>query len=508
MNLNKLLKNSNSTLTIIIVIGILIVVNFFAYQIFYRFDLTQNKDYSISKVSKKTVGQLDDIVNVKVYFSDNLPSQYINLRQEVGDILDEYANYSGGKIHIEFVDPSDDKDLQQKLYLKGIPELQFNVLEKDKYQVVNGYLGMAVEYGDKTEAIPVVENTRNLEYDITLAIKKATSQVKPAVGYVKSNSTLKPDSEITVVYKRLQEIYDVREIDLSAEETPVDIKTLIIAGPKEKFGEKALKEIDKFLMQGGSLLVLVDGVKVGDGLVASANETELDGLLEKYGVKLNHDLVLDVSSGIASFNQGFVTFSTNYPFWPKIISAGFDKENVSVAKLEGVIMPWASSLDILTDKIAQDNKISYLMKTTENSWTQEENYNLNPQQMYAGVKNTGSKTLAVSIFGKFKSAYGDASADSGRLIVAGDSDFLSDGFARQAPDNIILFQNLVDSLSLGEDLISIRSKGITERPIKQMEEGKKAIIRYSNIFGLTLVVVAFGLIRYFLRRRARFEDEM
>ena len=249
MNLTKksnILKNTNSTLTVIIVIGILAVVNFFAYQIFYRWDLTQNKDYSISKVSKKTVGQLDDIVNIKVYFSENLPSQYINLRQEVGDILDEYANYSGGKIHVEFIDPSDDKDLQQKLYLMGIPQLQFNVLEKDKYQVVNGYLGMAIQYGDRTEAIPVVEDTRNLEYDITLAIKKAISKAKPIVGYVTSNSTLKPDSEITVAYKKLQEMYDVREINLSAAEAPADIKTLIIAGPKEKFEEKALKEIDKF----------------------------------------------------------------------------------------------------------------------------------------------------------------------------------------------------------------------------------------------------------------------
>jgi ABC-type uncharacterized transport system involved in gliding motility auxiliary subunit len=353
-----------------------------------------------------------------------------------------------------------------------------------------------------------VEDTRNLEYDITLAIKKAISKARPAVGYVTSYSTLKPDSEITVAYKKLQEMYEVREINLSAEEAPADLKTLIIAGPKEKFEEKALKEIDKFLMRGGSLLVLADGVKVGDGLVASKNDTGLDSILEKYGVKLNHNLVLDVSSGIASFNQGFVTFSTNYPFWPKIISAGFDKENVSVAKLEGVIMPWASSVDILTAQIPQDNKISYLIKTTKNSWTQEENYDLNPQQMYSGAQNTGAKTLAVSIFGKFQSAYGNGSTDSGRLIVAGDSDFVADGFARQAPDNIIFFQNLVDSLSLDEDLISIRSKGISERPIKQKEEGEKAIIRYSNIFGLTLVVVAFGLIRYFLRRRTRFAGEI
>jgi len=86
MKFKKLLKNSDFGIAVIIIIGILVVVNFFSYQIFYRWDLTDNKDYSISKASKKTVQNLDDIVNVKVYFSRNLPSQYITLEQEVGDI--------------------------------------------------------------------------------------------------------------------------------------------------------------------------------------------------------------------------------------------------------------------------------------------------------------------------------------------------------------------------------------------------------------------------------------
>ena len=86
MNLNNFFKKTNLSLTIIIVIGILAVLNFFSYNIFYRFDLTQNKDYSLSKTSKLSAADLKDIINIKVYFSANLPSQFLNLRQEVGDI--------------------------------------------------------------------------------------------------------------------------------------------------------------------------------------------------------------------------------------------------------------------------------------------------------------------------------------------------------------------------------------------------------------------------------------
>src|SRR3989339_853161 len=162
---NKKIKKTDLSITIILFIGIIAVLNFFAYQIFYRWDLTQNKIYSISKVSKKTVGELDDIVNIKAYFSDNLPGQVLNLKQEVADILDEYAAFSNGKIKVEFIAPDSDEETQKELYAAGIPQLTFQVYEKDQVQLVNGYMGIAISHGDKTEAIPAIkENTSDLEY--------------------------------------------------------------------------------------------------------------------------------------------------------------------------------------------------------------------------------------------------------------------------------------------------------------------------------------------------------
>lgn len=510
MRLNKkLIKKANLGITVIIIIGILAVANFFSYQIFFRWDLTQNKDYSISKASKNTVGELDDVVNIKAYFSEELPSQYITLRQEVGDILEEYANYSNGKINVEFIDPGDDEDLKSELYMIGIPELQFNVVEKDKFEIAKGYIGIAVEYGGKTEAIPVVQSTQNLEYQITLAIKKVTSAEMATIGFVISNSTADIETEISAAYGELEKLYQIKDVDLSLDENvPFDVNTLIILGPRETFNENQLKAIDAFLMRGGSLLIAADGVNIGEGLMASANNTGLDGLLENYGVILNNDLVLDTSSAMASFTQGFMAFSTNYPFWPKILPSGFDQDNAAVAKLESLIMPWASSVEILEDKINENNKVSYLSVTSKNSWTQQDNFNLNPQQAFSPSQNKGSKVLAASIIGKFTSPYENGSTDSGRLIVVGDSDFIKDSFLRNMPDNLIFFQNLVDSLSLDEDLINIRSKGISERPIKELSDSAKAAVRYLNIFGVTIIVIAFGMLRYYIRKRSRFMDEL
>ncbi|MFH1522925.1 MAG: GldG family protein [Patescibacteria group bacterium] len=507
MNLKKYLKSTDLGITVLIIAGILVVLNFFSYQIFYRWDLTQNKDYSISKVSKRAVGELEDIVNIKVYFSNDLPNQLITLKQEVGDILDEYQNYSNGNIRVEFINPEEIGE--QELLAKGIPALQFNVLEKDKYQVVKGYLGIIVEYGGKKEVLPIVQNTDNFEYQVTLAIKKVTSEDTITIGYIVSNGASDLENELSIANKKLQELYEVRPIDLStAKEVAQDINTLLIVGPKEEFSEEQLKMIDSFLMRGGSLLLMVDGVKVEEGLFASSNDLNLDNLLEAYGVKLNHDLVLDTSSGMASFYSGFITFSINYPLWPKIIKQGFDQDNAIVSKLESITLPWSSSVDILTDKQDESNRISYLAKTTNRAWRQTESYDLNPQQQFIPANDSKQYSLAISVAGTFNSAFGQERTDSGKLIIVGDSDFISDNFLQQPGDNLVFFQNLVDSLSLDEDLINIRSKGVSDRPIKEITDGQKTLARYFNVFGLTLIVIIFGMIRYFIRRRRRFVDEI
>jgi len=505
MNLNEFFKKINLSITIVIVIGILAVLNFFSYNIFYRFDLTQNKDYSLSAASKKTAADLKDIVNVKAYFSSELPPQLINLKQEVGDILDEYVNYSGGKIKVEFIDPKDDEATQRDLYMAGIPQLQFNVMEKDKYQVVNGYLGMVFSYGGKIQSIPVIEDTNNLEYQITSNIKKLTSEKIANIGFWQGNGAADVGEDVSAAYKKLSEIYNVLTVNYSADKKITDdLDTLIIVGPKSKFNDAEFKALDSFLIKGGSLVVLADGVAVGSNLSADKNDIGLDKILSAYGVKLNKNLVLDGNNGLATFNQGFMSFTLNYPYWPKVINSGFDQNNPAVAKLESLVLPWASSIDVISDKTS-GLSISYLAQSSDQALAVSDNFQLSPQAQISGGSK-GKFNLAVSLAGQFKSAFGGAGSEPGNLIIIGDGDFVNDNFLRNYPDNLLFFQNMVDGLSFGNDLIAIRAKGITERPIKEFGEPAKAALRYGNIFGLTAVVVLFGLIRYYLRRRIKREE--
>ena len=505
----KTKKNTDLGITVIIIIGILGVLNFFSYQIFYRWDITQNKDYSISSASKRLSSDLDDLVKMKAYFSNELPNEFISLPQDVKDILDEYANYSSGKLQYEFIDPTENEELEREALGLGIPTLQFNVFEKDKAQIVKGYLGLVIQHGDKTEIIPVVESTRNLEYQISLALKKVTSSDSPIVGLVTSHGVKSTDNDIPKAHETLSQLYEVRLIDLAT--TPdisLDLKTLVIPGPTNVFSEDELKSIDSFVTRGGSLLVLADGVKIENGLMTNPNETNIGTLLELYGVRVNKDLILDTSASMASFTSGFFQFSLPYPYWPKIIQEGFDQENAAVSSLELAVLPWTSSLDIINEKISEGTAIKELIKTTSEAWRQTENFNLNPQQTFRPSGEQKQYVLAALVSGKIKSAYGEESAEDGRIIVVSDSDFITDRIVANSPDNLILFQNLVDSLSLDEDLINIRSKGISERPIKELEDSDKMSIRYLNVFGLTIAVLVFGLVRYYIRKKSRFVDEL
>lgn len=501
--ITKWQKQASFGLNILLVVGVIAALNFFSYQLFHRFDLTSNKNYSLSSASKELAGNLPDIINIKVYFSGNLPSQYSGLRQEVLDLLDEYQNYSKGRVKVQVIDPLKDKEVLSELRSKGIPEVQFNVLEKDKYQVVNGYMGMVISYGDKSEVVPVLQDVSNFEYLVSSDIKKLISEEPIVIGVLAGHDTIDWEKESTRADKALKELYQVQTVDLKTEKTiPSSIKALIIAGPKEKFNKDELKAIDKFVMGGGSLLLLVDGVKIDNGLAASKNELGMEELLSGYGITLNKDLVLDVASGMASFNQGFMTFNIEYPFWPKVTN-GLDKGNPIVSRLQSIVLPWASSISI-SQEAATQNQVTYLAKTTNRAWHVTSNFNLRPDQV-PSADSADQYTLAAAVQGNLKSPFDQGSTDKARIIVVGDSDFLKDGLL-DTGDNLSFFQNMVDYLGLDEQLIGIRAKAISSHPLtEQLSDGAKIAVRYGNIFGITLIAVGFGLYRYYARRRTKRE---
>lgn len=250
-------------------------------------------------------------------------------------------------------------------------------------------------------------------------------------------------------------------------------------------------------MKGGSLVLLVDGVNIEEGLAATPNDTGINELVNNYGLHLNKNVVLDESSGRVSFSSGMYTYQSRYPPWVKILPDNFNKDNAAVADLESVTLPWPGSIDI-TGTTTEEHTV--LVRSSENSWTQENNYDLAPDTQFS-PEDIGQHDLAVIASGELNSAYSDQSTEQGKVVLVGDSDFVQERFLNQQRDNLVLFQNLVDSVTLDEDLIKIRSKEVSDRPLENISPIAQSTLKYLNIFGLPAVVVIFGLIRYYTRKR-------
>ena len=525
---------SNTLVLILVVFAILAAISFLSSRRFVRADLTDDKRYTISSSTKNVLKRLDDVVTINAYFSRE-PAQIAQIRRDVRDVLDEYRAFSN-KLQIDVIDPSDDEGEKNKLQFMGIPELQVNVFEKDKMQVANVYMGLAVIYEDKKEILPVVRNTFTLEYDLTSAILKVTRTEEKTVGFLSGHNELDIDDpqRFGEMRRELGKQYNVKKVPIDGgKEIDGDVATLVVAGPKQSLTEREKYEIDQFIMGGGRAIFLVDSIHIPEGsLQANPLTTGLNDLLEHYGVRLGNDLVQDISQGQLSYTQGYFRVTSDYPYFVRIlkqfrfrsgeISKGLSDDSIVTSQLESLTLNWASSLELLSNEEDGIETIA-LAKTTGESWTVQSPYDIAPNaQLRPPSSARKSHTVAASLSGVFKSFYADkdippaldeaqtetpasedrttkTESDPTQIVVVGNSAFLQFG----GQNELTFFFNTIDWLTLGDDLIHIRSHGVTDRPLKEVSEGEKLFLKFANIAGVPIVAIAFGLIRYLLRRRAK-----
>ncbi len=560
METQKVKNRTELIVYILVILGLVAVVNYFGVRWFKRIDMTEDKQYSVSTATKKVLKGLDDIINIKVFFSKDLPPHLHKTVTDVKDLLSEYQAYAGKNLLVSWEDPAENEDTKNLAKSLGIPEVQLQTFEKDRQQVMNGYLGIAVLFEDKKEALPVVQNLQNLEYDLTMAIMKVSRSAEPHVGVLKLDTMpeLPPQYQKQMdmsgtTQKKLEQLitalkntYKVTVVDVSKGE-PIDstIKTLIVPGI-ENLKSRKLFEIDQFFMKGGNLIMLADAMEVQFkyGIRAMQQESKAFDMLENYGVRVEKSLVLDASCGQVTVPQNYGPFKMNvavpYPYFVRIGKSGFNTANPAVAPLSEVVTPWASPLTLLVDKAdstGADQKVTatVLAHSSEKSWTARNPMDLNPQQKWDLPPESDMKlqNLMVYLNGSFKSFFDgkkmppvketsaddtmaqinlnpadDASReivpsnDDGHLVVIGDADLVSGQNA--TPNNVSLLLNLVDWLSLDNNLIAIRTRTMKDRTMNAdlLQEGssKPNLIRIVNILLMPVILVVVGLLIYMKRR--------
>ncbi|MCK5466365.1 GldG family protein [Candidatus Parcubacteria bacterium] len=484
-----------------------------ASQKSFYFDLTEEKIYTTSEATRNILKNLEEKVEVNFYISKDLPQDVAGVKTQLIDFMNQYQDIAGASLKVSYLEPENTPEKVRELAEKGIPQIQFNVIEKDKYEVKQGFFGVEItsesENGIKREAIPIIQSIDSWEYDFISAVFSVSQEKKELVAFLQGHG------EKILQIPDLIKSYDILEVKIesaeeqkgfyvektmsSEEDTEEATKTfvypitLIIAGPMMEISTEEISVLDDFIRNGGNLIVLSEAVNpnLQGNLEAQLVENNLNELTKKYGIEINNNLVYDKSNFNITYQQGFFSVSKPYPFWLKLVSENFG-DHPALSNIQSIMFPWASSLTLSENN---DYFVRSILSSTNQGETASENYNLLPDG-YLSFASGSKKTVAAVSQPK------NENSKSGSLFVIGDSDFVSSNFIRQVPDNEIFFVNLIDSVSNSANLASIRSKNIVDRPIKDLEESEKNYWKFVAIFAGAILIDVYGIFRIMKRRKS------
>ncbi|HSQ34526.1 MAG TPA: Gldg family protein, partial [Candidatus Binatia bacterium] len=162
-----------------------LLLNLVGASLFLRVDLTRDRLYSLSPISKQTVSNLSEPLTIHVFFTRNLPAPHNNTERYLEDLLKEYAVAANRFFNYRFHDVSAQDEPQGQAVNKnqelanhyGIYPVQIQKIEKDEVKFQKAYMGMALIYGDTVERIPTIAGSEGLEYKITTVIQKMNQKI-------------------------------------------------------------------------------------------------------------------------------------------------------------------------------------------------------------------------------------------------------------------------------------------------------------------------------------------
>ena len=475
-----------------LVIGIVIFIDLLSYEFFTRFDFTENHQYTLSNATKNILKNLDEPVTIKAYFSKDLPPNIASTRRDFKDLLIEYANRSKGKLIYDIVDPNKNEDIEKEAIQDGVQPVLINVREKDQMKQQKAYLGAVIKMGDSKEVIPFMQSGSPMEYLLSSAIKKLSIKDKPVLGYLQGNGEPGLD-QLPQVQSQLEVLYNIQPVQLNDSTVfPDKMKTLAIVMPTDSFTRGELNILDDFLSKGNNLFIAIKRVNSNlQTLQGTAQNTLLESWLSQKGIQVKPSYVVDANCGSINVQQqqGVFRYMTQvrFPYLP-IVSKFAD--HPAVKGLEAVILPFASPIEYTGDSTVKFIPLAY---SSDKSAELPAPLMFNIQKQW-GPSDLNQKNivLAAAFTGKF-----NGSSQPSKMVVIGNGDFAVSQSKQQKvqDDNVSLFVNSIDWLSDDTGLIELRTKGITSRPINDLEDSTKTLLKYLNFFLPIVLIILYGIFR-------------
>jgi len=337
MSRRKQIKRE-SLVRLMIYICIIILVNYLSSFLFYRFDLTAEKRFSLSATTKKILKGLDDVVYIKVYLEGALPAGFMRLHNSAREMLDEFKVYGKDMIDYEFINPGADKDpavrrqVMNSLYEAGLQPTNLQVKEKEggtSQKII--FPGAILSYKGVDVPVNLLENNPLLYWEVNLnnsiqalefkfinMIRNMSSDTVEKIAFIEGHGEL-DQYQTGDITRELANYYQVDRGVIGGVYGCLDrYEAVIIAKPVKPFSEADKFVIDQYLMHGGKLLWLIDPVQVNtDSLVTGTTYAlyfplNIEDQLFRYGVRINPNLIRDIQCHVIPVNKGM---SGGQPQW-------------------------------------------------------------------------------------------------------------------------------------------------------------------------------------------------
>lgn len=480
----------------LLVIGAFIVIAMISEKYYFRIDLTEGGQYSMSAATKNILKNLNKPVVVTAYFTEDLPPDLDKVKRSFRELLVEYGNLSDGNIVFKFVNPNGDSEIESEAISSGIQPVLFKARDKDEVKQQKIFMGAKISMDDKKEIIPFLNPQGSIEYDLTTAIKKLSVNRKPTIGFVQGQGepTLAAYQQVKA---DLEVLYNVKEVYLSDTVRNInDYQTLVIAGPTTEFSAEALQVLESFVSTGGNLFVAMNRV-IGNTqtLQGEENQTGLELWLANKGLQVDPKFVVDANCGSVNVTQPTgrfnMTTQVRFPFLPAITNFA----DFPITKgLEQIMIGFPSPISFSGDSTSI---FTPLALTSKNSGLLSLPVVLDVQKNWTAIDFQSGEQIIAALL----------ETNNSKIVLVSVGDFAVNGTGQRPrqlqPDNVSLMVNSIEWLSDETGLIDLRTKGITSRPIDQLSDSKKIFIKWLNFLLPMLLVVLYGVIRMQMRRNQR-----
>lgn len=549
-------------------IFVIIFLNIIGNYIYTRFDLTSEKRYTLSNATKRLLKDIDETVLVRVYLEGNeLPPDFVRLQNETKEMLNQFRAYNK-YVEYEFVNPTDFDDpkeqqvFYQKLAQKGIQPSQIEIKTPDgikqqlvipaadvmyKGQETSVQLLLGQRYVSDVELIN--NSVQALEYTLTDAIRRLSRVEKQRIAFLQGHGELERHA-IYDIQLALTDYYAMENITLDGninsltervinpkDSTSISFrnkfKLLVVPKPTKPFSDEDLYIIDQFVMYGGRVLWLIDGLDIEMDSLANRSQTMamrmdlglgFDEMMFTYGVRVNSNLIMDIRcmpvpmAGGSMGNNPQIEFRPWY-YFPEVVPLS---KHPIVKNLDVIKSEFVNSIDII------DNEIRKTVLLTTSEYTRVVNapavVDLNVAQTEPDPRlfNKANLPIAVLLEGAFKSPWKNrlsptftdipemgyrSEGDTTKMIVISDGDIIKNAFnyrqnypyplgydkyTNTMYANKTFILNAINYLCGDEDYMESRSREIKIRKLNvaQIKENRLMYQVINTVVPIVIVIVS------------------